>query len=189
MLTVVFLLSTLGSRGGPPPACPLTKRDFKDVWAFRTAAAQLPAAPLRAACARRGAALFPTEYVAHFDAGGALAVAAAAAAAPKQQRGDGDRARAADAYERAIQLNPVFTHAMNNLGGLYKEMGRYSEAISLLNRGIDVDPTFAGLYYNLGMVHAKQQDAARALPQLQQAIARWVTGQDFRPFLSFLRPF
>lgn len=74
----------------------------------------------------------------------------------------GLRDLAVDRYEKALQLNPDYDQAMNNLANLLKDAGHYQSAEEWLLRAIRVRPDFAAAWMNLGIVQAllkKHQEA------------------------------
>ncbi|MDA8432075.1 MAG: tetratricopeptide repeat protein [Nitrospiraceae bacterium] len=54
------------------------------------------------------------------------------------------------AYGKAIELNPLFAQAVNNLGYSYKERRFYQYAVEQYRKAIELIPDNAGYYYNLG---------------------------------------
>ncbi|MCY4587476.1 MAG: tetratricopeptide repeat protein [Bryobacterales bacterium] len=86
--------------------------------------------------------------------------------------------RLADAeknYLRAIEIDPEYIQAYNNLGNLLADMGRREEAIEILKKTIELDGGYsADPYNNLGLVYISLQrqrgaeqafrDAAEANP-------------------------
>ena len=47
---------------------------------------------------------------------------------------------AIDANTKAISIKPDYSEALNNLGVLYREIGRWSSAVSCYEQAIDADP-------------------------------------------------
>jgi tetratricopeptide (TPR) repeat protein len=134
-----------GARSG----CP----DSANFWEYRASLEKLAEGQAEE-CTLRAPALWAGESVAWFDAG-------------RVRHTQGSLSEAAPMYEKAVELNPTF---VNNLGGVRKQLGRYREAREVLEAGIRVDPDFAGLQYNLGMVHAMESNAEMAVHHLGAAI-------------------
>lgn len=57
-------------------------------------------------------------------------------------------------YREAIRLNPTYDQALNNLGNLIKDDGRYEEAEVLLERAVKIRNNFAAGWMNLGTIKA-----------------------------------
>ena len=82
-----------------------------------------------------------------------------------------DPAAAAKCYEKAIELNPGFSEAYNNLGCmlvlLHAEAGRPSECF---RRAIRIDPASVEAHINLAMALARQGNADEAIQHYQIAL-------------------
>ena len=68
-------------------------------------------------------------------------------------------------YEKALDLWPTYEHAMNNLGNVYKNLGKYEKAETLFHQALAISPTFAVSWMNLGIVQTnlnKFQDAEQS---------------------------
>lgn len=80
-----------------------------------------------------------------------------------------DQAKALDYYQKVLQTNPDDAAIHNNLGSLYAEMGKSTEAAAEFAKAANLDPSHAGgYYYNFGvtMVNKNQMDeAGKALKQ------------------------
>jgi tetratricopeptide (TPR) repeat protein len=57
---------------------------------------------------------------------------------------------ALNAYNKAIELNPKYGDAFNNLGKTYGRRGDYKRAILYYDRAIELNPKYADAYYNRG---------------------------------------
>lgn len=72
-----------------------------------------------------------------------------------------------DYYNKVLALAPDDATLHNNLGNLYAEMGKSTEAAAEFKKAADLDPTHAsGYYYNLGAImvnKGQMDDAATAL--------------------------
>ncbi len=82
---------------------------------------------------------------------GAAAAAAFREGAAAQQRGELERA--AEAYRRAIALEPQFAAAYANLGAVLARAGRYEEAVAAYRRALAIDPKLTAARLNLGLAH------------------------------------
>ncbi len=57
-------------------------------------------------------------------------------------------------FRRAIELNPEFAEAHDNLGTTLAGCGRVDEAIAHYQRALEIDPGYAYAHYNLGLALA-----------------------------------
>jgi tetratricopeptide (TPR) repeat protein len=91
----------------------------------------------------------------------------AAGAATDRDTQTKDREKALDYYQKAIAANPSDASLHNNLGSLYADMGKISEAQAEFQKSAELNPAGAGrVYYNLGVVmynKGKMDEAATAL--------------------------
>ena len=96
--------------------------------------------------------------------GGAEARAAAEAlmATGMDLHDSGKLDEAIEAYRRAIDTDPNFVIAHNNLGMVYIDKEELPHAVAALKRAIKVDPAYAEAYNNLGYVHRKMKENALA---------------------------
>lgn len=60
---------------------------------------------------------------------------------------------AIDYYRNALDINPVSTEAMYNLGMYYQEHKFFNEAIETYTSIVKIDPKFKFAYFNLGYIH------------------------------------
>ena len=76
-----------------------------------------------------------------------------------------DNERAADAFSKAIKLNPELHAAYNNLGYVYYKQGSYDRAVEMYNESLSRSANNSSAYTNLGNAHFKlgnKEDARRA---------------------------
>jgi tetratricopeptide (TPR) repeat protein len=78
---------------------------------------------------------------------------------------------AVEAYRRAVDTDPSFVIAHNNLGMVYIDKGEFPLAIAALKRAVQVDPTYAEAYNNLGYVHRKINEDPLAAAYYEKFIA------------------
>jgi superkiller protein 3 len=53
-------------------------------------------------------------------------------------------------FETAVEINPAYTGAYNNLGNALLEKGDAGGAIASFQRGLEIDPSYAAAWNNLG---------------------------------------
>ena len=85
----------------------------------------------------------------------------------------GNHKNAIASYNRAIEVEPNYAEAYNNLGVTLNKLGRNEEAITSLNRAIDLWPNYAEAYNNLGKVLIDFGEYKEAVANLNQAIKLW----------------
>jgi len=97
----------------------------------------------------------------------------------------GNLPKAQDHYQSAAEL-PIMRKlkigAYNNWGNLRKESGNIVGAIMLYQQTLEIDPSFAVGYYNLGMAWKQLGRLDDAISSYQQAVSR-----DAHPVVSLLR--
>lgn len=94
----------------------------------------------------------------------------------------GDYIQAEEAFRKIISITPGDSYteaALVNLGILLDEMQRYSEAISSLERVLELNPKNYNAYYNLGMVYLHSGQGSRAIQYWQKA-SSLETGKQFK---------
>jgi tetratricopeptide (TPR) repeat protein len=96
-------------------------------------------------------------------------------AAKQEQNRDArmqDQQKAVDSFQKALQLTPNDAGLHNNLGSVYAEMGKVTEAQAEFQKAAELNPGGAsGYYYNLGVVlvnQGKMDEASVALKKATQ---------------------
>jgi tetratricopeptide (TPR) repeat protein len=94
--------------------------------------------------------------------------------AAKQEQGRDTRMqeeqKAIDYFQKAMQLEPNNAGLHNNLGSVYAEMGKVTEAQAEFQKAADINPAGAsGYYYNLGVVMVNQGKMDEASVALKKA--------------------
>jgi tetratricopeptide (TPR) repeat protein len=85
--------------------------------------------------------------------------------AAAQQRGDLERA--AEAYRRAIDIEPRFAEAHANLGAVLSRLGRYEEAVLSEERALAINPGLTAARLNLGLAHYRAGALTAAVEAFQ----------------------
>ena len=81
------------------------------------------------------------------------------------------------AFKSALQINPRYQPAKNNLHQLYREQGiaalgdeNYPAAISFFSKALQLDPTDSTLYNLTGVVYARNGDHQNAIAEYKKAL-------------------
>jgi len=77
---------------------------------------------------------------------------------------------AAEAFQRALAINPNYAAAHNNLGNMLEADGRTAEAESHYRAAIANDPTYRLARFNLGRVLVAQQKHAEAIAEFEKTL-------------------
>lgn len=79
--------------------------------------------------------------------------------------------RAAEAYQRALELDPSLACAYTNLGNLSYRRSDVEAAVSYYTRALGLDAEQPEAHYNLGFLSLSAGDAGRAATHLEHAVA------------------
>lgn len=74
-------------------------------------------------------------------------------------------------YERVIELDPRNLEALNNLGVIYKDLGKYRESAEYFRKALSINPNSAKVHNNLGLIYYLRGDHGRALAEYKKALA------------------
>ena len=78
--------------------------------------------------------------------------------------------QAADAYQRAIEVEPNNPQSLNNYGNLLRETGQLERSFEILTKAVETDPNFAIAHYNLGISQASLEKYSEAESSFKMAI-------------------
>ena len=81
----------------------------------------------------------------------------------------GDFASAAEAYRKAVEIDPSIPELWANLGLMYHQTGKHAEAIRSFKRAIQLKPSLFVPQLFLGIEYLAAQDPHTALPYLETA--------------------
>jgi tetratricopeptide (TPR) repeat protein len=73
-------------------------------------------------------------------------------------------------YRKAIRLEPKSSTALNNLGVILNELGKYDDAVTILNQAISVDPKNVIAHYTLAQALTKKGMYAEAIVASRKAV-------------------
>ena len=77
----------------------------------------------------------------------------------------------AGAYRRAVELEPEFLDAWNNLGMSEASRGKDDEAVAAWRRALTLSPTYCKAHNNLGLLHARRGRYTEAAAEFQTTLA------------------
>ncbi len=83
------------------------------------------------------------------------------------------RARLSEAaaiYARAVELNPNFVQAWNNLGLAYQAQREFGKAKRAYKKALELAPNFAMVHYNLGTAYEASGDYVKMIRSYQRAL-------------------
>jgi len=82
-----------------------------------------------------------------------------------------DFSTASNFFSKAIEFNPNFAEAYNNLGiSLYKH-GNAEDAIAELKNSVEIKTDYSTAYYNLALVYFEQKDFNDAILNFEKVIS------------------
>ena len=84
---------------------------------------------------------------------------------------EGNLDAAIQQFQRALQIDPEHSIALQNLGSAYRQKKDWPAAKQALEHSLALNPEDAEANYTLGMVYAQQNDAEHAYEYLQKALA------------------
>ena len=73
-------------------------------------------------------------------------------------------------YNQVLKINPNHINALNNLGGLFKQLGETNKAKSFYNKTVKINPNFADGHNNLGIIYRELGDHQKALSCYKKTI-------------------
>ncbi len=75
-----------------------------------------------------------------------------------------------DSFRKAIEINPENDRAYTELGWIYREQGRHSEAVDLFNKALELNPENDRAYVELGRVCQAQGKHSEAADLFNKAL-------------------
>ncbi|NQS89044.1 tetratricopeptide repeat protein, partial [Patescibacteria group bacterium] len=90
-------------------------------------------------------------------------------------------------YKKAIEINPEYSKAHNNLGLAYYYKKMLDEAIAEYKKAIEIDPEYSKAHYNLAMAYYEKKEYSLAIKYCDRATE---LGYRTHPeFLELLKPY
>jgi superkiller protein 3 len=74
-----------------------------------------------------------------------------------------DYTKASECYDKALEINPKSTYALNRKGIVLEKLGRFEEAVEFYNKVIEIKPNYAAAWMNKATAQQfmKKYDEAR----------------------------
>lgn len=82
----------------------------------------------------------------------------------------GQSAKAIEAYQQALRLDPDYAVVWANLGATYSELGQIAKAIDAHQQALRIDPEDVKAWTNLGVAYADSGQFTKAIECHQQAL-------------------
>jgi len=101
---------------------------------------------------------FSIETIQHFNAGVAY-------------YNQGEVAKAIQAYQKVIELDPGHIEAYNNLGIIYQETGKPENALQAYLKAIEINPHYEKAHNNLGILFYLKGEDDRAMEAFQKVLS------------------
>jgi tetratricopeptide (TPR) repeat protein len=74
-------------------------------------------------------------------------------------------------FKRIIQINPRNAFAYDTLGGLYKSLGNFKDAIASYQKAISLDSTKPSYFYQLGLMYSAEKRDQEAMDAFQRVLS------------------
>jgi len=82
-----------------------------------------------------------------------------------------DYARAIQAYQKVIEIDPGYAEAYNNLGIIYQDAGDFDRALSAYQKAIEINPRYEKALNNLGVLLYLKGRYEESIRAFQKALA------------------
>jgi type IV pilus biogenesis/stability protein PilW len=79
-------------------------------------------------------------------------------------------AKAIQAYQKVIELDPTYVEAYNNLGIIYQDIGDFDKALEAYQKAIEVNPKYEKAYNNLGILYFLNNRYEESAEAFQKAL-------------------
>lgn len=83
---------------------------------------------------------------------------------------EGDRERAIYYYQQALDIDPCYVHALNNMGTIYYQSNDYTKAVDYYDAAVKCDPAFLDAYFNRANALYDNREFYRAIEDIDHII-------------------
>jgi predicted TPR repeat methyltransferase len=99
----------------------------------------------------------------------------------------GKKKEASESLCRAVQINPNYPEAWNNLGSMWEEGGKRDEAMECWSKAIQIRPGYAEAHRNLAEALAKKGARSAAIKEWEEALRLRPDWQELKYFLAAVK--
>ncbi|MEI8389373.1 MAG: tetratricopeptide repeat protein [bacterium] len=78
--------------------------------------------------------------------------------------------KAENFFKKALELNPMYAKAYNNLANIEVQKDNPEKAIEYSNKALAIEPSYPESFYNLALIYKKKKDFANEIAYLDKAI-------------------
>jgi tetratricopeptide (TPR) repeat protein len=96
----------------------------------------------------------------------------------------GDFDKAAEQYQKALDLEPQYVDAMANLGVAYYNLGQLDQAIEQYTKAIEIAPSDADIRSNLAAAHVQKHQSSGDPEELDKALEQYKEATELNPELA-----
>ncbi len=83
----------------------------------------------------------------------------------------GEIAKAIQAYQKVIEMDPAYVEAYNNLGIIYQELGDLESALKTYQKVIEINPKYEKGFNNIGILFYLREEHEKAEEAFKKALA------------------
>ncbi len=73
-------------------------------------------------------------------------------------------------YSKTIELNPSYTHALNNLANAYFMAGNMEAAVTRFNKLLDINPDSLEAHFNIGIILERKGNLKEAVKHFEEVL-------------------
>jgi Tfp pilus assembly protein PilF len=79
--------------------------------------------------------------------------------------------KAVQAYQKAVEIDPNYIEAYNNLGVIYQELGNFDKALQAYQKALEINPRYEKTLNNLGILFFLSERYEQSIEAFEKALA------------------